>query len=101
MERSAELTKGHKLHILGLALLAIFTVMIFTVIWDAIASPLLPTVFQDGDVLRQDIPLWYSIGAECVTGVFSAIFTAGQMVLYRHLIAAKIGVPGHNLDIFD
>lgn len=101
MERSAQLTKGHKWHILALTILAVLVIGILAVIWDTTAAIFITYEFDNEVIADQRTPLWYNIISETMNGFLSAILIAGQMILYRHLVAAQTGIATEHLDIFD
>lgn len=92
--RSAELTKGHRWHVLGFYLIAIVIGMTVNAFWTAIA-----TALAGGELA--DAGIWADIITQSIAGLFATFFTIAQMILYRNLRQSQTGLGDHENSIFD
>jgi|GEM_PF-2968925 len=94
LDRSAELTKGYRWQILGLFLIAAAIALAAGAFWEALGA-----VLVGGSTAEAGI--WFTIISQSISGFFATFFTVGQMILYRNLRGAFVGIGDEDNTIFD
>lgn len=94
LDRSAELTKGYRWQILGLFLIAGVILFVAGAFWEALGAVLVGGSTADAGI-------WFTIISQSISGFFATFFTVGQMILYRNLRGAFMGIGDEDNTIFD